>query len=204
MGEKYITTYIDITPRKDDREHANSTQHTSLETLNTQHLRLEPLVPKHADALFQGLRDERLYEFIAEEPPASLVALRDRYRVLARRKSPDLSEEWLNWALWSKADSRYVGYVQATVSPDRSAQIAYVLLSDYWGKGFAREAVTAMVNHLHEHYRAGEILARVDTRNQRSITLLKTLGFERLAVHRKAEKIRGLWSDEAEYRIVAS
>lgn len=173
-----------------------------LETLDTERLRLEPLVPRHADAMFEGLRDERLYEFIAERPPVSLSALRDRYRLLASRRSPDDSEEWLNWALRSKADRRYVGYVQATVSQDRSAQIAYVLISDHWGKGLAREAVTAMVTHLCEHYRLTRVLARVDTRNERSIALLQALGFERLAVHRQAEKIRGVWSDEAEYEIV--
>lgn len=159
---------------------------------------------EHADKLFEGLRNERLYEFIAERPPTSLSALRDRYRLLATRNSPDNSEEWLNWALWSKPDNRYVGYVQATVYPNRSAQIAYVLMFDDWRKGFAREAVTAMVAHLHEHYRVSQVLARVDTRNQRSIGLLEALGFDRLAVHRQAEKIRGVWSDEAEYRIVVS
>ena len=74
-----------------------------LQTLDAARLRLDPLLPMHADAMFQGLRDERLYEFITERAPASLSALRDRYRMLASRKSPDLSEEWLNWALWSKA-----------------------------------------------------------------------------------------------------
>ena len=151
--------------------------------------------------MFEGLRDERLYEFVAERAPASLSALRDRYRMLASRKSPDGSEEWLNWALWSKADRQYVGYVQATVSTDRSAQIAYVLMCDHWRKGFAREAVPTMVTHLHEHYRVTRVLARVDTRNQRSIALLEVLGFERLTIHRHAEKIRGVWSDEAEYQI---
>jgi len=122
--------------------------------------------------------------------------------MLSSRKSPDLSEDWLNWALWSKADRRYVGYVQATVSTDRSAQIAYVLMCDDWGKGFAREAVKAMMTHVHDHYHVPRVLASVDTRNQRSIVLLEALGFERLAIHRSAERIRGVWSDEAEYQIV--
>jgi ribosomal-protein-alanine N-acetyltransferase len=173
-----------------------------MQALETERLRLEPLVPKHADALFEGLRDQRLYEFIVERPPASLSALRDRYRMLAHRRSPDDSEGWLNWALWSRIDRRYVGYVQATVYPNRSAQIAYVLTSDHWGKGFACDAVKAMVAHLGEHYSVIRALARVDTRNERSIALLEALGFERVATHRQAEKIRGAWSDEAEYQLI--
>ena len=85
---------------------------------------------------------------------------------------------------------------------DRSAQIAYLLMWDHWRKGLAREAVTTMVTHLHDHYHLTRVKARVDIRNRRSIALLEVLGFERLAIHRHAEKIRGVWSDEAEYQIV--
>ena len=173
-----------------------------MQALETERLRLEPLVPKHADALFEELRDERLYEFIVERPPVRVSALRDRYRMLAHRRSPDDSEGWLNWALWSRTDRRYVGYVQATVYPNRSAQIAYVLTADHWGKGFAREAVKTMMAHLGKHYSVVRALARVDTRNERSIALLEALGFERLATHSRAEKIRGAWSDEAEYQLI--
>ena len=57
--------------------------------LLTPRLRLEPIEPHHADALFEGLQSERLYEFIADSPPVSLDALRQRYARLALRRSPD-------------------------------------------------------------------------------------------------------------------
>jgi ribosomal-protein-alanine N-acetyltransferase len=172
-------------------------------TLETRRLRLEPLAPRHAAALFEELRDSRLYEFLSEEPPASVAALRARYRMLARRKSPDGTEGWLNWALWSRDACRYVGYVQATVRPDRSAGIAYLLFAPYWGSGYAREAVAAMVTHLREHHDVTLISARVDTKNSRSIVLLEALGFERIAVYHAAACIRGIPRDDSEYRLIA-
>ncbi len=100
--------------------------------LQTARLRLDVLQPQHAELLFAGLRDERLYEFCEDEPPASVASLSARYAQLATRSSPDGSEIWLNWSIWSRDEARSVGFVQATILPDRSAQIAYRLARDAW------------------------------------------------------------------------
>ncbi len=176
---------------------------TEMAALNTKRLRIEPLVEAHAAALFPGLQDETLYEFVGDRAPASVDALVERYRRLSTRKSPDGSEAWLNWALWSQPLDRYVGWIQATVYPDRTAHIAYVLFRKDWGCGYAREAVTALMDHLRSDWSVADIRATVDTRNQRSIALLEALGFVRGQVRVGAEEIRGVMADEVEYAIVA-
>lgn len=170
--------------------------------LVTARLRLEPLDRHHADTLFEGLSQPALYAHLAEAPPASVDALRSRYERLARRRSPDGAEHWLNWALFCPAEGRHVGYVQATVPVGTgSPSIAYVLFANAWGRGFAREAVTAMLDHLRDAYGAREALATVDTRNARSIALLEALGFEQVTVRLGAEWIGGVLTDEGEYRL---
>jgi ribosomal-protein-alanine N-acetyltransferase len=57
--------------------------------LETPRLLIEPLMPSHAVSLYARLRDERLYEFIPQDPPASPQALEDRYLGLSSRRSPD-------------------------------------------------------------------------------------------------------------------
>src|SRR3954452_3654823 len=49
---------------------------TCFTMIETARLQLEPLTPEHADDLFDGLSDPRLYEFISEAPPRSLRAPR--------------------------------------------------------------------------------------------------------------------------------
>ena len=168
--------------------------------LRTPRLRLEPIEPRHAAILFQGLQGERLYEFIADTPPKSVEALSERYARLASRRSPDGRERWLNWAIFCQETERYIGYVQATIAPRGAALIAYVLFEEHWGHGYAGEAVARMIEHLVAAYHVSELCASVDVRNQRSIALLDRLGFERVAVRKDAEIIRGAPSDEAEYR----
>ncbi len=60
-------------------------------------LTLEPQREEHAESMFHGLLDEKLYEFIADLPPVSVDALRARYKKFEDRVSPDGSELWLNW-----------------------------------------------------------------------------------------------------------
>jgi ribosomal-protein-alanine N-acetyltransferase len=163
-----------------------------MQSLLTARLRLEPLMAAHADLLFAGLSDPRLYDYIPEPPPASVEVLRERYRRLESRLSPDSSEEWLNWLVSLRDPPRALGYVQATVYDDTSAEVAYVLLRDAWGAGYGREATAAMIDHLHTHAGVRRFRATVDPRNRASVRLLEALGFTRVAL---------LAADDAEYQL---
>lgn len=169
-----------------------------VETLHTRRLRLEPLEERHAAALYAELRDDALYEFTGDHAPESLEALAWRYRQLETRTSPDGREAWLNWALWSLRDAAYVGLIQATVHPDRTASVAYVLFSEAWSRGYAREATTALIDALSLEWGVREMWAAVDVRHRRSIALLEELGFLRM-VRRHAGFVHDAPSDEYLY-----
>jgi RimJ/RimL family protein N-acetyltransferase len=171
--------------------------------LYTARLRLDVLGPHHAEFLFAGLDDERLYEFCEDEPPESVASLRDRYAKLATRSSPDGAEIWLNWSIWSCDEALYVGFVQATLRPDRSAEIAYRLVRDAWGKGYAREAATAMLAHVRKAWNVREFDATVDARNKRSIATLEALGFTRGLLDATPEQIDRHPGDELVYSLRA-
>ena len=143
----------------------------------SQRLCLEPLKPDHAELLFDGLQSANIYDFIDDVPPTSVELLRDRYMVLAGRQSPDGTEIWLNWAVLSFAEKCYVGYVQATITVDNCASIGYVFFPNFWGKGYAREAVKCMINYLVKTYQNLDFCADVNLQNHRSIALLHNLGF---------------------------
>ncbi len=149
-----------------------------MHTLHTPRLTLEPLVVAHADALHPLLCDPCQLEYLDEGPPASLEALRERYRLLESRRSADGREHWLNWALLPLGgDGHAIGFVQATVQEDRRAWVAYQVATARWGQGLATEATRAMVEHLIAHYRVTQCMATVDQRNERSWRLLERLGF---------------------------
>lgn len=145
-----------------------------IEPIATERLALEPLTTAHARRLFPGLRDPALYQHLDEGPPASVEVLEERYRRWERLRSPDDAQRWLNWAVRDRAG--YVGHVQATITGPR-AEIAYVLFVDAWGRGYAGEAVAAMIEYLRSRHAIDELVAQVSGDNRRSIALLARLGF---------------------------
>jgi [ribosomal protein S5]-alanine N-acetyltransferase len=169
--------------------------------LETPRLLIEPLLPAHAAWLYESLQDERLYEFIPQEPPASPRVLEVRYRALSSRSSPDGREAWLNWALRTRGAGDYAGVLEATVHENMIATIAYMVFVPYQRRGFAAEACRRLLAHLFEDYRVGVVAAEIDTRNAASVALVESLGFERVAFHRDADHFKGSSSDEYRYEL---
>jgi len=174
---------------------------TLMRCIDTADLTLEPQLAAHAEAMFAVLSDPAIYEY-ENAPPASLECLRTRYAKLESRCSVDGQQQWLNWVVRS-VSGELMGYVQATVLADGSALIAYEFASAYWGRGFASQAVTAMMAELASHYQTREFWALLKRENHRSVRLLQRLEFalasneERVAhaaaidealMHRLAEK----------------
>ncbi len=161
---------------------------------------LEPLARRHADELFGALLDLRIYRFIPQEPPASLEALRERYGFLEGGGSPPGGELWLNWVIRRARDAAAVGTVQATVEAD-SAWIAYEVLPEYWRLGYGASACRRMLDLLRAENGVEVALAKVDTRNEASVALLESLGFDRVRTLPNADFFKGAPSDEYEYRL---
>jgi [ribosomal protein S5]-alanine N-acetyltransferase len=146
-----------------------------MRTLHTATLILEPQTAAHAEAMFVVLSDPAIYEF-ENAPPPSLTWLHARFSRLEARAAADGSEQWLNWVIRQSASQQLAGYVQATIS-DQHALIAYELSSEHWGKGVAREAVSAVLQELAQHYGIKQYFAVLKQSNYRSRKLLDRLGF---------------------------
>lgn len=148
-------------------------------------LTLEPQAAAHAGEMFAVLSDPAIYEF-ENAPPPSLEWLRTRFAKLESRVSADGKEQWLNWVI-RVPTSELIGYVQATVHPDGRAAIAYELSSAYWGRGFARQAVEAMISELVAHYPVRSLSAVLKRANFRSLRLLERLAFSLASPEQHAE-----------------
>lgn len=146
-----------------------------MRAIETGGLTLEPQTAAHAEEMFAVLSDPAIYEY-ENEPPASLQWLRTRFTKLETRVSADGHEQWLNWVI-RLPSSELIGYVQATVSAGGRAAIAYELSSAFWGHGFARQAVSAMLSELVERYEVRTFSAVLKRENLRSMRLLERLGF---------------------------
>lgn len=142
--------------------------------------RLEALVVAHADEMFCALSAAALYDYMPGAPPVSPAALRERYAVLARGRSADGREQWLNWIIRLPC-GRCAGFVQSTLHPERTGDFAYALAPEYWGRGVAFAACRSAIALLASEYAVLRLYATVDPRNTRSARLLTRLRFVEIA-----------------------
>jgi ribosomal-protein-alanine N-acetyltransferase len=82
--------------------------------------------------------------------------------------APEVSDDFI-----VECDGRVVGKAGCWRLPE----IGYILHPDYWGRGLATEALTAVIAHLFAGRDVGAITADVDPRNEASLKLLARLGF---------------------------
>lgn len=141
-------------------------------------LRLEALAADHADALYPVLADPALYAYLDYGPPPSPGYLREVFTQLAQGRSADGSEVWLNWVVLvpGPQGEEAAGYVQATIIAPGTCWVAYVFGSRFHGRGIARRATAAMVEHLHAHFGITLLLASAEAAHGRSIHLMQQLG----------------------------
>lgn len=135
--------------------------------LDTARLRLRARTPADAEALYPTLADAALMRWWSRGPFGSVAEVRDYFA-----PGPQ-SAGWRSWAITS-----WDGH-----GGDRA--IGYVLERAAWGRGVAREAVSAVIDRL---FAEGQrrIFADTDPENAASIALLTRLGFM-LEGHLRAE-----------------
>ena len=89
-------------------------------------------------------------------------------------------------------------------------QIGYVFGPDHWGHGYATEAVAQLIRDMFDERGAHRVVARCDTRNERSWRLLERLGMRREAHVLQAATFRNddagqpVWHDAYHYALVES
>lgn len=85
----------------------------------------------------------------------------------------------------------------------RTCEIGYVFLPEAGGQGLATEAARVAVDIAMTFHDALRVVARLDARNSSSAQLLERLGFRREAHFHRNEFVKGEWTDELVYAILA-
>jgi ribosomal-protein-alanine N-acetyltransferase len=163
--------------------------------LHTPRLVLEPLLGAHAAALFPILWDPGTQRWIAEPRATSVADLAARWTRNETRTSPDGATAWLGWAVRHAEDGVYIGKLDAEVDAHLAPNIGYVFSPAYWGRGYAIEAVSAIITHLIAHG-VTELHATVTVGNDASCRVLERCGFERRGVLAANDVIRGVAHDD--------
>jgi ribosomal-protein-alanine N-acetyltransferase len=86
----------------------------------------------------------------------------------------------------------------------RFPEIGFILHPDYWGRGFASEALGFVLGRALEAHGLPKVDADVDPRNEDSLKLLRRLGFRETGRKERTWLVGGEWCDSVYLELDAS
>lgn len=151
-------------------------------------IELIPQTSEHAHEMFSVLNDSQLNEFTDDKPPESEEWLKDRFKKLESRVSPDYHQFWFNWVVRSIELNCLVGYIQSTVFKD-NADMAWVISPSMQKKGYGYKAVILAIKQLREKGN-NNFSCHIKPTNVASINLARKVGF---TFSNKYEGVEEIW-----------
>ena len=172
--------------------------------LVTERLFLRPFADADLDAAYaiESREDVTRYLYWG---PRSRAEMRE---ALERRKEMtaiDDERDAVRLAAVLRASGALVGdfSLQLVSREHRQGEIGFVLHPDHQGRGYGTEAGAVMLRFGFEDVRLHRIIGRCDGRNTASARLMERLGMRREAHFRSNELVKGEWTDELVYAILA-
>ena len=120
------------------------------QTLETQRLLLRRFVPSDAQAMYETwASDAAVTRFLRWQPHAHVEETRT---LLTQWAAQYECGNFYNWAVVRKADNTLMGSIGAVPSEEDSAVLepGYAFGRNFWGQGYATEALAAVVRYLFE------------------------------------------------------
>ncbi|MBC3887425.1 GNAT family N-acetyltransferase [Acetobacterium paludosum] len=90
-----------------------------------------------------------------------------------------LADDWFRWGLVEKETDRLIGTGLIYYEKEfKMFEVGYNLGKQFWGKGFATEAMSEILRFARENLKLKEIVGRYATENPRSEHVMEKLGFK--------------------------
>ena len=170
----------------------------------TERLRLDPLRLRDAEPFFHNRSDPAVARYQMWRP----VSIEEVREFITQQQAlvPGTPGAWFQLGIRLLASEALIGDagVHLPTGQERQAEIGVTIAPEFQGKGFATEAVRALLSHLFEALRMHRVYASVDPRNLPSLRLMERIGMRREAHFRESLWFRGAWVDDLVFALLES
>ncbi len=169
-------------------------------SLKTERLSLRVLNMDDKEQFFKYRSNPEIYRFQSWKP--SSIEEIEAFIELNLAAIPNTPCTWLQLAVCLK-DGRLIGDIGIHFLDDGcQVELGYTISPDYQGRGYAREAVQAVIDFLFFSLGKHRITASVDPGNLSSIKLLEKMGFRKEAHFVKSYLMDNEWCDDCVYALL--
>ncbi len=155
-----------------------------------------------AREMYEYRADRSVQKYQTWEPRS----LADVERFITENEASEfgLKDTWHQLGVFIKESGKMIGDIGIHFKGELNteAEIGYTISPAYQGKGYATEAVSAVITCLFAKMGKRRITASVDPMNLRSVNLLERIGMRKEAHFRKSFLFRGEWVDDVVYGLL--
>lgn len=169
--------------------------------IHTERLFLRPIQTTDKEALFYYRSDAQTNAYQSWIPKTMEEAESFIDKNQAEFNTP---ETWFQLVLIEKTSNTLIGDlgIHFMDAQNKQCELGCTLDKHWQSKGYAREAMTAVISYLFNELDKHRIIASVDPGNGPSIRMMEGLGFRREAHFRKSLWWKGEWVDDIIYAIL--
>jgi len=174
---------------------------TPFPNLETERLYLRRVEKEDVNEIFDLRSDKETMKYI----PRPLVKTEEEALAhIAMIDEKIETNEGINWAITLKNNSKLIGLIgHYRIKPEHfRAEIGYMLLPEYHGKGIITEAIKETVKYGFEIMKLHSIEAVIDPKNLASESVLQKCGFVKEAHLKENEYFEGRFWDSVIYSIL--
>lgn len=147
-----------------------------MKILETERLLLRDQQPEDADVLAKMFADAEVMRFIGDGKtyPRSVVE-----QSITKWNDYGRKHGFTSWAVIRKEDNAFIGKCGFNRLPDDSdIELSYMLDEPYWGKGYATEIASAVLEHGLNKLGMKRVVALVYPQNSPSIRVIEKTGMK--------------------------
>jgi [ribosomal protein S5]-alanine N-acetyltransferase len=169
--------------------------------IETGRLILRQFTPDDAQALFVCISDPDVWRYSRRPVPTSLEWITHHLDTLLKRYQ---ERTMVTWAIVLKENQHVMGKFQMEEWSDEHhhAALGYLLGKQYWGNGYATEALRAVIAYLFEHTTVNRIDAFTWRENVASARVMEKAGMRFEGLARQRYFAKGAFRDLKTYAIL--
>lgn len=169
--------------------------------LESDRLLLRSLETNDSDDFFMIRSNKAVMEHMDSKPLASAS---DAIKAILENQLLFEEKKGITWALIEKKENTFLGYfsIWRIEKVHARAEIGYALKHSYWGKGYMKEAMIAILSFAFNDANIHSVEANLNPSNTASENLLKSIGFKKEAYFRENFWFNGTFHDSVIYCLI--
>jgi RimJ/RimL family protein N-acetyltransferase len=167
--------------------------------LTTERLKLRPIEAKDAESVFEYRSDydaNKYQGWIPKKVEEVYVLINDC------AGEPDVPDTWFQFVIYEKKMKKIIGDLGVHFIGDKQAEIGCTIAKQHQEKGYATEAIKAVIDYIFKKLGKHRIIASMDPQNIAIMNLLEKIGFRKEAHFKESYYQDGYWYDDVIYAIL--